>query len=91
MPEEKGSAVKLDWEQQKKEQARIRKQENAIKKVEADIEKSEQVLADIDEKLSDPAIATNSAKLNELGSLRAEEQKRLDALYEEWEELSSEF
>ena len=91
LPEEKGSAVKLDWEQQKKEQARIRKKENAIKKVEADIEKSEQVLADIDEKLSDPAIATNSAKLNELGSLRAEEQKRLDALYEEWEELSSEF
>ena len=89
MPE-KTSAVKMDWEQQKKEQARIRKQENAIKKVEADIEAKEQAIAEIDEKLADPAIATNSAKLNELGSLRAKEQEALDELYEQWETLSSE-
>ena len=87
---EKTSAVKMDWEQQKKEQARIRKQENAIKKVEADIEAKEQTIAEIDEKLADPAIATNSAKLNELGSLRAKEQEALDELYEQWETLSSE-
>lgn len=80
----------MDWEQQKKEQARIRKQENAIKKVEADIEAKEQAIAEIDEKLADPAIATNSAKLNELGSLRAKEQEALDELYEQWETLSSE-
>ena len=87
---EKTSAVKMDWEQQKKEQARIRKQENAIKKVEADIEAKEQAIAEIDEKLADPAIATNSAKLNELGILRAKEQEALDELYEQWETLSSE-
>ena len=87
---EKTSAVKMDWEQQKKEQARIRKQENAIKKVEADIEAKEQAIAEIDEKLADPEIATNSAKLNELGSLRAKEQEALDELYEQWETLSSE-
>ena len=87
---EKTSAVKMDWEQQKKEQARIRKQENAIKKVEADIEAKEQAIAEIDEKLADPAIAINSAKLNELGSLRAKEQEALDELYEQWETLSSE-
>ena len=87
---EKTGAVKMDWEQQKKEQARIRKQENAIKKVEADIEAKEQAIAEIDEKLADPAIATNSAKLNELGSLRAKEQEALDELYEQWETLSSE-
>ena len=87
---EKTSAVKMDWEQQKKDQARIRKQENAIKKVEADIEAKEQAIAEIDEKLADPAIATNSAKLNELGSLRAKEQEALDELYEQWETLSSE-
>ncbi len=87
---EKTSAVKMDWEQQKKEQARIRKQENAIKKVEADIEAKEQAIAEIDEKLADPAIVTNSAKLNELGSLRAKEQEALDELYEQWETLSSE-
>ena len=87
---EKASAVKMDWEQQKKEQARIRKQENAIKKVEADIEAKEQAIAEIDEKLADPEIATNSAKLNELGSLRAKEQEALEELYEQWETLSSE-
>ena len=87
---EKTSAVKMDWEQQKKEQARIRKQENAIKKVEADIEAKEQAIAEIDEKLADPEIATNSAKLNELGSLRAKEQEALEELYEQWETLSSE-
>ena len=87
---EKTSAVKMDWEQQKKEQARIRKQENAIKKVEADIEAKEQAIAEINEKLADPEIATNSAKLNELGSLRAKEQEALDELYEQWETLSSE-
>ena len=87
---EKTSAVKMDCEQQKKEQARIRKQENAIKKVEADIEAKEQAIAEIDEKLADPEIATNSAKLNELGSLRAKEQEALDELYEQWETLSSE-
>ena len=87
---EKTSAVKMDWEQQKKEQARIRKQENAIKKVEADIEAKEQAIAEIDEKLADPEIATNSAKLNELGSLRAKEQEALEKLYEQWETLSSE-
>ena len=80
----------MDWEQQKKEQARIRKQENAIKKVEADIEAKEQAIAEIDEKLADPEIATNSAKLNELGSLRAKEQEALEELYEQWETLSSE-
>ena len=66
------------------------KVKTAIKKVEADIEAKEQAIAEIDEKLADPAIATNSAKLNELGSLRAKEQEALDELYEQWETLSSE-
>ena len=84
----KDNSKKLDWEQQKKEQARIRKQENAIKKVEEQIGVCESELAKIDEKLSDPAIATNSAKLNELGTLRETKQKELDELYENWEEMS---
>lgn len=89
-PEEKSSAIKLDWEQQKKEQARIRKQENAVKKAEDEITQIEEEIANIDEKISDPEIAANSAKLNELSTLRAEKQEKLEALYEKWEELSSE-
>ena len=46
-------------------------------------------IAEIDESLSDPAIATNSAKLNELSAERDVKQKELDELYEKWEELSA--
>lgn len=35
-----------------------------------------------------PAIAVNSAKLNELGSERAVFSEKLEALYEQWEVLS---
>lgn len=85
----KDNSNKLDWEQQKKEQAKIRKQENAIKKIEEQIETCENQIAEIDESLSDPAIATNSAKLNELSAERDVKQKELDELYEKWEELSA--
>ena len=87
--QEQESSKKLDWEQQKKEQARIRKQENAIKKTEEQIEICENQIAEIDTQLSDPAIATNSAKLNELSAMRDAKQKELDALYESWEEMSA--
>ena len=85
----KDNSNKLDWEQQKKEQAKIRKQENAIKKIEEQTETCENQIAEIDESLSDPAIATNSAKLNELSAERDVKQKELDELYEKWEELSA--
>ena len=45
-------------------------------------------IAEIDEQCQDPAIAVNSAKLNELGSERAVFSEKLEALYEQWEVLS---
>ncbi|MGN0291830.1 MAG: ABC transporter C-terminal domain-containing protein, partial [Lachnospiraceae bacterium] len=82
------SETKLDWQRQKQEQARLRKIANELKKVEDEIEKREERIAEIDEICQDPAVATNSAKLNELGSEREKCSQELENLYEQWEILS---
>lgn len=80
---------KLSWQQQKEEQARIRKLENELRRVEEEIESLEADNETIDEALADPANATNSVKLQELAAKRAENDSRLETLMERWEELSS--
>ncbi len=84
------AGAKIDWQKQKEEQARIRKLENGLKKVEERIAELEDAIAELDQAFSDPANATNSAKLNELSTKRSEYQAELDACYEEWERLSME-
>ncbi|MGN0352216.1 MAG: ABC-F family ATP-binding cassette domain-containing protein [Roseburia sp.] len=80
--------VKMDWQAQKAEQAKIRKIENALKKAETEIEELEQRVAEIDEECAKPENATNSAKLGELVKEQENCKKRLEELYEEWENLS---
>ncbi|MGN1147371.1 MAG: ABC-F family ATP-binding cassette domain-containing protein [Lachnospiraceae bacterium] len=82
------SANKMDWKQQKEEQAKLRKKENDLKKCEAEIEKLETRKAELDEKMNDPAIATNVAKLQEISKEQAEIEEKLTALYAQWEELA---
>ncbi len=82
------SENKLDWQKQKQEQARLRKIANELKKIEDEIEKLEQRIAEIDEQCQDTAVATNSAKLNELSSEREVCSETLETLYEKWEILS---
>ena len=82
------SATKLDWKQQKEEQARIRKRENELKKTEKAIEELETRDAQIDEEMSDPQVATNVAKCVELSREKAEIAEKLEELYEKWEELA---
>ena len=48
------SATKLDWKQQKEEQARMRKRENDLKKTEKAIEEWETRDKEIHEEMSDP-------------------------------------
>ena len=79
---------KLDWKQQKEEQARLRKRQNDLKKVEKDIEELEARSAEIDAMLSDPANFSNSHKLMELTKERDEIEAALEELMEKWEELS---
>lgn len=79
---------KLSWQQQKEEQARLRKKENELKKTEAEIEKLEIDNSEIDAQLSDPANGTNIALLQELTKKREVNDLRLEALMEQWEILS---
>ena len=86
--EQKESATKLDWKQQKEEQARLRKRENDLKKTEAEIEKLETRDKEIDEEMSDPRVAVNVAECVKLSNEKAEIAQQLEELYEKWEELA---
>ncbi len=81
------SESKLDWKQQKEQQARQRKLENDRKKTEDAIERTEQRIGELEAAFSDSEIATNSAKLQELHQEYEEKQQELEMLYERWEEL----
>lgn len=82
------SEVKLDWKAQKEEQARLRKKENDLKKCEEKIAELETRISEIDTEMSDPAIGTQVAKLQELSKEQTTCQEQLEKLYEQWEELA---
>lgn len=82
------SEVKLDWKAQKEEQARLRKKENDLKKCEEKIAELEARISEIDTEMSDPAISTQVAKLQELSKEQTTCQEQLEKLYEQWEELA---
>ncbi len=86
--ETKTSAVKLDWKQQKEEQARLRKKENDLKKTEAMIEELEIRDSEIDEEMAKPEVATNVAECVRLSKEKAEIAQKLEELYEKWEALA---
>ena len=79
---------KLSWQEQKEEQARLRKIKNELQKVEEEIEQLEAENKEIDTALCDSANATNSARLQELAEKKAGNDSRLEELMERWEELS---
>ncbi len=81
-------AAKTDWQQQKAEQARIRKLENGLKRAEERIAELEAAIAAIDGEFARPENATNSAKLNELTAKQEEYRTELETCYGTWEELS---
>ena len=82
------SEVKLDWKAQKEEQARLRKKENDLKKCEEKIFFIDSGISEIDTEMSDPAIGTQVAKLQELTKEQTACQEQLEKLYEQWEELA---
>ncbi len=80
--------TKLDWQQQKEEQARQRKRQNDLKKTEEEIERVENRMAELDTSLADPTIASDHTKLTELSKEREELEGKLEKLMEQWEELA---
>ncbi|MCD8198279.1 MAG: ABC-F family ATP-binding cassette domain-containing protein [Lachnospiraceae bacterium] len=82
------SDAKLDWQQQKEEQARLRKIQSDLKRTELRIEELEKRDGEIDALLAREDIFTDVAKVTELSSEKEAIRQELDGLYEDWESLS---
>jgi ATP-binding cassette subfamily F protein 3 len=80
--------TKLDWKQQKEEQAKLRKKQNDLKKIEDEITKLETRNDEIDLLLTQEEIYTNVPKLLELNNEKKSIESRLLELLAEWEELA---
>ena len=83
-------SVKQDWKAQKEEQARIRKLQNTLKKTEDEIHALESRDCEIDALLTQEAVYTDVPRLMELNKEKEEISKKLETLYEQWEELAEE-
>lgn len=82
------SESKLDWKQQKEQQAQFRKKQNELKRVESRIEELEQRDKEIDALLAREEVFTDVAKVTELSTEKESLRTELEALYEKWELLS---
>lgn len=86
--ENQASSAKLDWQSQKEEQARLRKKENDLKKCEERISVLEERIKEIEAEMSNPAIGTQVARLQELAKEQEALNTELESLYEKWEALA---
>ncbi|MBS5084344.1 MAG: ABC-F family ATP-binding cassette domain-containing protein [Clostridiales bacterium] len=85
---EDDNQAKLDWKQQKEEQARIRKRQNDLKKTEDRIHQLETRDGEIDELLTKEEIYTDVEKCLSLNTEKAAIQEELETLYDAWAELA---
>ncbi|MDY5845337.1 MAG: ABC-F family ATP-binding cassette domain-containing protein [Bariatricus sp.] len=82
------SQSKLSWQEQKEEQARLRKRQNEFKKTEDRITKLEERNQEIDELMMQEEVYTNSVKCQELAHEKTANEEELEELYLKWEELA---
>ncbi len=78
-----------DYKAQKEQNALKRKNENELKRCEERISKLESENKELEDKMSDPAIATSSVKLQEITSKLDSNSTELEELYLRWEELET--
>lgn len=83
------SQNKLTWQQQKDEQARIRKIENQIDKTEKEINHLEKRNEEIDALLVQEEVYSDLSHLMKLNNEKQEIEQELEKLMLNWEELSS--
>ncbi len=81
---------KLSWQQQKEEQARIRKRKNELNKTEEEIQKLETRNGEIEDLLTREEVFTNVQRLIELNNEKKALEERLLLLMEQWELLAAE-
>lgn len=87
-PASSASASALSWQEQKEHQAKERKRKNDLKKTEEEISRLEERNAAIDHELTLEEVYSNSVKCQELSIERAENEEKLEDLYEKWESLA---
>ncbi len=89
-PERAESESKLDWKQQKEQQARLRKLQNDLKRAEDRIEELENRDKEIDALLEKEEVFTDVAEVTRLSKEKEALQAELESLYVQWEELQEE-
>lgn len=82
--------ARLDWKNQRQQQARKRKLENDLKKAEQAIETLEQRNEELDMLMALPENCSNVPRLTELSSEKEDNLQQLETLYLQWETLSEE-
>ena len=82
------SDSKLSWQEQKEQQAKERKRKNDLRKTEDEISRLEDRNTAIDHELTLEQVYSNSVKCQELAAERADNEARLEELYEMWEALA---
>src|SRR5699024_1824129 len=87
-PAPQASESKLSWQEQKEQQAKERKRKNDLKKAEDEISRLEDRNAAIDHEMTLEEVYSNSVRCQELTTERAENEARLEELYELWETLA---
>ena len=87
-PKEIRSEKQTDFKNKKERDALRRKNKVRFAKLEGDIATQEELLETIDAELNLPENTSDYQKTLELTDRLTEEQKKLDAMYAEWEELA---
>ena len=78
------------WQRAKREQAARRKKENELHRAEERIEELEAHLAQLSDRLSDPAVASDPQALQRISKEQEDLSAELERSYERWETLAEE-
>ena len=84
------SATKQDWQTQKEQQAKERKVKNRIAKIEGEIEEAEEKIANLEEQLSLPEVATDAYKAQQIFEDKTKLEQSIEVLMLEWESCHEE-
>lgn len=85
---DQGESSRLSWEEQKKEQALLRKKQNDLRKCEDQIHEHETRIDELDNLLLEEEVFTNPARLLEVNNEKALLESELEKLLELWEKLA---
>ena len=80
-------AKKQDWQQRKEKERGLRKLRKALEEMEQKIEETEQAMAMINDKLSQPDKYSETIKDGSLYKMHGKLQEQLDTFYSRWEAL----